>query len=54
MNKPMQTGLTVIAGIWIFGAMVFYCVRYTAVLYRTHQSDFDAFLGRLGSLFGSE
>jgi len=53
MSERVQRAAAVLAGVWIAGAMLFYCVRFSAVLYRTHQADFDAFFGRVGSLFGA-
>jgi len=54
MNERVQQTVGVLAGIWIAGAMFFYCVRYSLTLYRTHQTDFDAFFSRIGAFFGAD
>jgi hypothetical protein len=52
MSERAQKTLTILVGGWIAVAMLFYTVRFSLALYRTHQADFEAVLALVSALFG--
>lgn len=49
---PIQRAGYTVATLWIFGVALFYYIRFTFLIYATHQTDIDALLKRLTDSLG--
>ena len=50
--SPLQRAGYTLATLWIFGVALFYYIRFTFLIYATHQTAIDDILKRLTDTLG--